>query len=878
MTTEPTDDRWKRVLSLFEGALDLAGEEREVYLQQNEEDPALVNEARRMLEADERATSSFPKPLISQSVRAAWSPEAMVGREVGPYRIISFLAEGGMGTVFEAVQTQDVERRVALKIIKMGLDSQEVINRFESERQALALMNHPGIATIYETGVTQDRRPFFAMELVHGEAVTSGAAKRSLDVQQRLQMFLQICEAVQHAHHKGIIHRDLKPSNILLTEESGKLQPKIIDFGVAKAIQRRLALRTHLTATGQIIGTPEYMSPEQADLFNLDIDTRSDIYALGVVLYELLTGLLPLDPKTLRNQSYSEVERMIREVDPLTPSKRVSRLSRSEISGVPFPSHPQQLSRELRGDLDWIVMKALAKERDQRYDSAEDMASDIRRYLNDQPVEAGPPSALYRAGKFFRRHRMGVLSSGLIALTLVGSLVVISLQNLEVSRQRDRALHESLVSEETTRFLVGLFQSADPAARSEELSLRQVLNRGAEKIEEEVTQTEVRTRLQQVMGTAFSNLGEYEKARNLLETAFENSRPLDPSLHRKSMFRLAVLEREAGNFDAAEKLLRNALEILEAAETDQTEPFQILSELGTVLREQGRYGEAQEILEQALAVDRKSGPESLQTASLLSTLGTIAVTLDDGDGSLQYLRESLRIHRNLQGDRHLGTASAIALVAVSHWRRAEYEESEALYLEALGIMRSLLDESHPYIATMLNNLGAVYHNSGRLEEAEASYSQALDLRLRALGEKHPEIATARFNISRVYTDQGKLDKAESFATQALQLWQERLGPGHDNVAMANHVLGLIHLQREDPVEAIRFLEPAVEVRLKLFGSADRRTGQARLELGGAYLSLKRKKEAVDLLQKAHAALLERMGEDHPQVVRALSLLEQAKAN
>src|SRR5439155_13788444 len=346
-------------------------------------------------------------------------------QRIGPYRVLDVLGEGGMGTVYLAEQQQPIHRRVALKVIKRGMDSSEVIARFESERQALALMDHPHIARVFDAGATEDGRPYFAMEYVPGVPITEYCDRNRLPNRDRLELFMEVCQAVNHAHQKGIIHRDIKPSNVLVAVRDGKAAPKVIDFGVAKATDHRLTERTLFTHLGQLVGTPEYMSPEQAES-GLDIDTRTDIYSLGVLLYELLVGVLPFDAKALRQAGYGEILRIIRDEEPPKPTTRLHTLGATagEIADR-RRTDMRSLERQIRGDLDWITMKALDKDRGRRYGSASDLAADILRHLSDEPVTASPPGAMYRAGKFMRKRR-GLVAAALAVFGAISAGLIIS--------------------------------------------------------------------------------------------------------------------------------------------------------------------------------------------------------------------------------------------------------------------------------------------------------------------------------------------------------------------------------------------------------------------------------------------------------------------
>src|SRR5690242_19468651 len=361
------------------------------------------------------------------------------GAVIGPYKLLQQIGEGGMGTVFMAEQTQPVQRKVALKVIKPGMDSRQVIARFEAERQALALMDHVNIARVLDAGATDSGRPYFVMELVHGVPITTYCDDNRLTPRERLELFVPVCQAIQHAHQKGIIHRDIKPSNVLVTLYDGKPVPKVIDFGVAKATEQRLTERTLFTQYGTMVGTLEYMSPEQAELNQLDVDTRSDIYSLGVLLYELLTGSTPLSHKRLKEAAYAEILRMIKEEEPPKPSTRLSDSGEALASlSAQRKMEPAKLTKLVKGELDWIVLKTLEKDRNRRYETASALAADVQRYLRDEQVLACPPSAWYRLRKFARRNR-GPVAAGLALAALLVLRIVGTSIGLAWASQADRS-------------------------------------------------------------------------------------------------------------------------------------------------------------------------------------------------------------------------------------------------------------------------------------------------------------------------------------------------------------------------------------------------------------------------------------------------------
>jgi eukaryotic-like serine/threonine-protein kinase len=456
---------FKQVKSIFLVAVEKADPDaREAYLREAcGADDLLRRQVENLLRRHEDAGSFLERPPLDDDLApGAGGPVGarteQAGTQIGPYKLMQLLGEGGMGTVWVAEQTEPVKRRVALKVIKPGLDSAQVVRRFEAERQALALMNHSHIAKVLDAGATPEGRPYFVMELVKGVPITRYCDELNLPVRERLELFVPVCQAIQHAHGQGIVHRDIKPTNVLVCMEDGKAVPKIIDFGVAKALQARLTNESLHTEIGQLIGTLEYMAPEQAELSALDIDARTDVYALGVLLYELLTGTTPVDKTRLRSAAFAELLRIIKEEEPPRPSTRLTDRRegggrRTEgggrrAEGHPKPgvvlqprSEPARLARDVRGELDWIVMRCLEKDRARSYSSASGLARDIERHLRDEAVEACPPSASYRMGKFLRRHRGAVVVTSAILLTLGAVLMGITWAAIQVERERMIALH-----------------------------------------------------------------------------------------------------------------------------------------------------------------------------------------------------------------------------------------------------------------------------------------------------------------------------------------------------------------------------------------------------------------------------------------------------
>jgi eukaryotic-like serine/threonine-protein kinase len=564
-------------------------------------------------------------PLSQLSTVEQLSPS--VPTSFGDFRLLQRLGEGGMGEVWLAEQTQPIRRQVALKVIKAGMDSAHVIARFEAERQALALMDHPAIATVFDGGTTPQGRPYFVMEYVKGEPVTAYCDRHRLSTVERLELFTQVCEGVQHAHQKGVIHRDLKPSNVLVSIRDDRPVPKIIDFGVAKATTQYLTERSLFTELGVLIGTPEYMSPEQAEMGSLDIDTRTDVYALGVLLYELLTGALPFERKDLWQSGLAGIQRIIREKEPPRPSTRITRIGPASIEAAKNRhTEPRRLVNELRGDLDWIVMRALAKDRTRRYQTANAVAADVRRHLNNEPVSAGPPSAAYRAHKFVQRHRFGVAAASVLVLLLVAFGVTMAVQAQRIARERDRAEAEATKAAAVSQFLQETLGAADPWQSGRDQSVREVLNSAAAKVEGSFKgEPLVGAAVRRTIGLTYSGLGRYGEAEPLLRSALQiRTAELGPDHPEvaESLGDLSELQERLSRYDESVRLARQALAIQQRAKDKApASTVRALRRLGVALFFTGEYAESRRLLGDALQMQQqvRAGGE-IERANVLSDL------------------------------------------------------------------------------------------------------------------------------------------------------------------------------------------------------------------------------------------------------------------
>jgi len=691
---------------------------------------------------------------------------ARSAESIGPYRLLQRLGEGGMGEVWLAEQTRPVHRQVALKIIKAGMDTAHVVARFEAERQALAVMNHPAIARVFDAGATPQGRPYFAMEYVRGEAIVLYCNRHKLSLRQRIDLFLQVCDGVQHAHQKGIIHRDLKPSNILVTVEGDRPVPKIIDFGIAKAITQRLTERTLYTELGALVGTPEYMSPEQAEMTGLDIDTRSDVYSLGVVLYELLTGALPFDGASLREKAIDEIRRTIREVEPPRPSAGVA-AAKAHANAAQEPSPlAAATAGELRGDLDWITMRAMEKDRTRRYASVSEFAADLRRHLENVPVLASPPGAAYRVRKFVRRHRLGVTAATALVAVVVAFGAMMAVQAQRIARERDRANREADASKHVADFLVKLFNVSDPSeARGNAVTAREILDSGARQIERTLAdQPAIQSRLEATIGTVYTNLGLYAAA--------------EPLLRRAS----ATEQRVLG--------------------LDNPETLTTINALANIYWYLGRYAAAEPLyLTVVESRARTLGEEHRDTLHANYDLASLYLLQERWSKAESLVRKVLASQERTLGNMHADTLETMHTLASLYYRVGRYDDSLAVSTQVVGLRTRVLGEDHPETLQSSHNLATTYEALHRYADAEPVYRKTIDIRRRVLGDAHPELANTRFTLARMYFAAGRYPESERLALDAYPPMLHSVGPTHERTVRIVKLLAQLYDSWRKPDKA-----------------------------------------------------------------------------
>jgi non-specific serine/threonine protein kinase/serine/threonine-protein kinase len=705
---------------------------------------------------------------------------------IGPYDIIQLLGEGGMGVVYEAEEREPVRRRVALKLVRSGLDeTRDVLARFDAERRALAVMSHPGIARVLQAGSTDTGEPYFAMELVRGLPLTEYCDTKRLVLRERLQLFVGICEAVQHAHQKGVIHRDLKPSNVLVTDEEGQPQPKIIDFGIAKALGPLGSDTIAKTMAGFAMGTVAYMSPEQASSTAMDVDTRADIYSLGVMLYELLVGHLPVDPHEVG--VYEFLARLASgDTRPPTPSVGlITAAAKNEDIVQRRRSDARHLRKELRGDLDWIVMKAMHPDRALRYETANALGLDIRRHLANEPVSARPPSTRYRLGKFVRRHKVGVVTAGVASVLVVASTIAATVGFVQARRAEQLAAREAEAAKEVADFMVDLFRQSDPNVQQRpNMTAQALLDQGIRRVSTDLAgQPLLQARLMQTMGAVQTALGKFGEARLLLEDVLRTREQLlgpDDVLLAETLTSLGELTRDRGELDVADRYLTRALRIREAKLSPVSADLgSTLSILATLRYRQERLAEAESLFLRVLAID--------------------AVARDPGDP---------RTLRDLRG------------LAAVYRRQQRLAAADSLWGLTLERQQRALGAEHPEVAKTLSNLGALAYGDGRYEDAARYYARARPILEKAFGAAHPNVASVVSNQGEVLWKLKRLDEAEPLLRQALAMKERVLAAGHASIAITEHALAGVLRDGGRTAEAEPLYRHALEIREAANNPAD----------------------------------------------------------
>jgi len=751
----------------------------------------------------EEAQSGSPGVDVTERMIALSEEPGVV---VGRYKLLQRIGEGGFGVVYMAEQREPIKRRVALKIIKLGMDTKQVVARFEAERQALAMMDHPNIAKVLDGGATESGRPYFVMELVKGVSLLEFCDEHKLSTVERLRLFCQVCLAIHHAHQKGIIHRDIKPSNVLVTMHDDRAVPKVIDFGVAKATRHELTEKTVFTRYQEFIGTPAYMSPEQAQFSGLDIDTRTDIYSLGVLLYELIVGRTPFDSSELLSGGYDGMRQIIREKEPVKPSTRLKTLSGEDLRTTAQLRRvePSRLPSEIRGDLDWIVMKALEKNRARRYESAFAMARDVECFLDNEPVSAVPPSLSYRFGRFARRHRATLGASLAIAVCLVAGTVVstvMAVRAVRAERQMGESLTKELAARRTAqeaaaeardaegraseeaeiaaavnRFLNEEFLGqADPMKEPDrDIRLRELLDGASERIEKHFTgHPLVEASIRQTIGQVYLNLADYSSAEKHARRAVAlreeqlGASHLD-SLRSRTL--LAAVGYRQGHYAQVESELKKLLVIakLEAGESSEL-TLEITHWLAQSYLQTSKKDIAKGLIERALELSREALPrDHWLRAAIEGSWGRFLLLSNRFEEAEEYFTDWLEKNSEELGEEHPYTLTMTHYLAFALQWRDKPGEAEQLYRKVLATVERVLGPEHPGRFSTMEALAMLLSRQKRYDEAERILLEVFEGRKRVLGETHPLTRTTVMTLYGVYEGAGKLDVSKEFLLKVLQ--------------------------------------------------------------------------------------------------------------
>jgi non-specific serine/threonine protein kinase/serine/threonine-protein kinase len=827
--------------------------------------------------ADQSAADVDPDPTPAMET---FGPQSQRGKDaqIGPYQIISTLGEGGMGTVYLARQSEPVERVVALKLIRGSLAGPTALSRFAAERQALARLSHVNVAQMFEAGTTDDFCPYFAMEHVDGIPITDYCDQHQLSIESRLELFIGVCAGVQHAHQRGIIHRDLKPSNILVHEVDGVPIPKVIDFGIAKALDGSLSGGRQLTGTG-MVGTPSYMSPESFHFDGeiLDVDTRTDVYALGVLLYELIAGVRPFERRDI---SLSQLLKVITETDARKASTCFlsETLAQRNVIAAHRATSADELLRRLRLDLDWIAAQALARQRDERYASVSDLAADVGRHLANQPVLASPPSLGYRTRKFVRRHRAGVAIAATGLLLLIAFVTTLILQTARIAAERDRANRESAARGAVSEFLTDLFKVSDPSeARGNSITARELLDRGAQKIESELAdQPVIQAELMETIGVIYRELALYKQAQPLIEAALATRIQLFGETHRDTLrakMNQASIFNKQQRFAEAGALYESIAVTAKKTLPDEDPLFaEIMLELGSTYMFEADYEQAERVLLDSVERFRRVKGDQPDDYRAQLELTKLYLYQSHYDEAQTRYREILAQSTQSLGGDHPQTLLAMDGLAGAYFFQGDYEHAVEIYQQLLLTNQRIFGPDHPRPITTSLNLAAALELAGNWEEALALYEHTDTVAKRALGPDSGATLMNANNLADLYTSRGRYEDAKRLRLEVIESRMRVLGSEHSQTLESKFGLANLYALQGKYLLAVSALEEHLSAHERIFGPTDRVTLASRATLAQVYMELGRGDASEALYRRSWQLNQETFGDEHRHTLLSMQQL------